>query len=121
MSSAAVVIGALRVNTCDTTCICRKADSTSRVRQWFRHGCSGLVYRHFCFKGKMEEKERNKMRWPGVAQRSDKSDIDVKHLSHLADTIARKIFFPIRIFQLRTTFCVSDKEPYETFSFTLFY
>ena len=49
------------------------------------------------------------MRWLGEAQRSDKSDIDVKHLSHLADTIARSMFFTIRIFQLRTSFCVSDK------------
>ena len=42
-------------------------------------------------------------------KRSDKSDIDVKHLGHLADTIARSMFSTIRIFQLRATFCVSDK------------
>ena len=59
------------------------------------------------------------MRWPGVAHRSNKSDIDVKHLSHLADTIARKILFTFRLFQLRKMFCISDrmnrKEPCETF------
>ena len=38
------------------------------------------------------------MRWLGEAHRLDKSDnsdsdIDVKHLSHLADTIARSMFF----------------------------
>ena len=65
------------VNTRETTHICRKADSTSRVLQWLRHGCSCLLYRHSCFKGKMKEKERNKVRWLGEALRSDKSDIDI--------------------------------------------
>ena len=31
------------VNTRETTHICRKADSTSRVLQWLRHGCSCLL------------------------------------------------------------------------------
>ena len=36
-----------------------------------------------------ERKIMKQMRWPGVAQRSDKSDIDVKNLSHHADVASQ--------------------------------
>ena len=58
---------------------------------------------------RQNERKINKMRWTGgVAQRSDKSDIDVKHLSHLADSIASKILSTFRLFQLHKMFCVPD-------------
>ena len=107
------------VNTRETTQICRKADSTSSVLQWLRHGCSCLLYRHSCFKGKMKEKERNKVRWLGEAQRSDKSDIDI---SILATLLTPGVCFLQFVFFSRAQhFAYVTKEPYETFSYTLFY
>ena len=87
----------------ETTRIRRKADSTMASTWLLRFTVSSVLFQRV-----NERKIKKPMRWPGVALRLDKSDINVKHLSHLADTIARKILFTIRIFQLRTTFCVSD-------------